>query len=188
MHVTRFDIEAGPVLIKTPVHEDDRGCFHESYNAGRIYEALGFAPSFVQDNISRSVHSGTVRGLHMQVDPFAQGKIVQCLQGKVWDVAIDARPGSNTLGQAISVTLSQQDGQMIWVPPGFLHGFVTLTDDSLVSYKVTNPYSREHDISVAWNDPDLNVSWPLEKQPILSQKDQDAMSFKTFMQSENTTS
>jgi len=181
MNVTHFDIENGPVLMTTQVYRDDRGCFHESYHAKQVKEALGFDPGFVQDNVSHSATKGTLRGLHMQLPPHMQGKFVQCLQGEIWDVAIDARPNSDTLGQSVGVTLSSGDGNMIWVPPGFLHGFVTRTDAAIVTYKVTAYYQHGSDVSVAWDDPALGLDWGLTGAPILSEKDENGMLFAELM-------
>lgn len=181
MKMQNFDIENGPVLMTTPVHRDARGCFHESYHAQQVKDALGFDPGFVQDNVSHSVSKETLRGLHMQLPPHMQGKFVQCLQGEIWDVAVDARPGSDTLGQSISVILSQEDGNMFWVPPGFLHGFVTRTDAAIVTYKVTTHYNHESDVSVAWNDPDLGLDWGLSGTPVLSDKDANGISFSELL-------
>lgn len=182
MQVQKFDINDGPICLTSPVFGDERGCFAETYHAVKTTEALGFDPVFVQDNLSRSISQNTLRGLHMQLPPKAQGKFVRCLQGKIVDVTVDARPNSPTRGQSIQVELGQDDGKALWVPPGFLHGFLTLTDDCLVAYKVTAHYSPDHDISVAWNDPDLAINWgdPCEN-PILSTKDQNGLSFDALM-------
>lgn len=181
MKVTHFDIEDGPALMTTKVHQDDRGYFHESYHEGHVQDALGFNPGFVQDNVSHSVSKKTLRGLHMQLPPHMQGKFVQCLQGEIWDVAVDARPGSSTLGQSVNVTLSQGDGNMFWVPPGFLHGFVTRTDAAIVTYKVTAHYSHASDVSVAWDDPDLGLDWGIRGVPVLSNKDANGITFVELM-------
>lgn len=124
---------------------------------------------FVQDNYSRS-SVGVLRGLHYQKEPDAQGKLVQCLQGKIFDVAADIRKGSPTFGRWVSAELSRENGRMLYVPPGFAHGFLVLSESADVIYKCTHEYSPENDRGVIWNDPDLNIEWPL-KNPFLSEKD-----------------
>lgn len=151
---------------------DDRGWFAETFSAHRWAEA-GIAGSFVQDNHSYSRDVGTLRGLHFQTPPFAQGKLVRCVRGAVWDVAVDLRKGSPTYGGHVAAELTAEAGTQIWVPAGFAHGFVTLRPDSEVEYKVTAYYSPTHDSGLAWDDPDLAIPWPLPpgRAPVLSGKD-----------------
>lgn len=169
-------------LISTRFSLDKRGFFSETFIASQFSKETGVDLEFVQDNFSYSKHKGTVRGLHYQAPPFAQGKLVRCSRGEVIDVAVDARPGSPTFGEHISAVLSAKNGLQIWVPAGFLHGFATLTDDCEVAYKVTNYYSKEFDGNVLWNDPALDIDWGIsEKDAILSEKDKTAPRFKDWI-------
>lgn len=163
---------ASPLVIAPPRFGDARGWFTESYNQARLAEH-GFAARFVQDNLSFSAKTGTLRGLHYQAAPRAQGKLVSVVTGAIRDVAVDVREGSPTYGRHVTVELSADSGEQFWVPPGFLHAFVTLTDAVRVAYKVTDHYSKPHDGSIAWNDPDLGIDWGVEA-PILSDKDASA--------------
>lgn len=161
--------EASPLLITPSRFGDARGWFSEVYNADRLAEA-GLTAQFVQDNLSYSAKAGTLRGLHYQAPPRAQGKLVSVVTGAIRDVVVDVREGSPSYGRSIAVELSAETGAQLWAPPGFLHGFVTLVDETRVTYKVTDFYSKAHDGSVAWNDPDLGVEWGIS-EPILSDKD-----------------
>lgn len=160
------------VLLLTPQKfSDSRGVFVETWNAQR-YADLGIAGPFVQDNQSLSVKRGTVRGLHLQVAPNAQGKLVRCVRGAIWDVAVDVRPGSPTFGQHVAAELSAANWCQLWIPSGFLHGFCTLEPDTEVSYKVTAPYDRDAERGVVWNDPTLALPWPVAAaEAVLSDKD-----------------
>lgn len=158
-----------PALITPPRFGDERGWFSETWNQHRLTEA-GFHAEFVQDNLSFSARAGTLRGLHYQAPPHAQGKLVSVVTGAIRDVAVDVREGSPTYGRHVAVKLSAETGAQLWVPPGFLHGFVTLTPDTRVAYKVTALYSKPHDGAVAWDDPDLGVDWGIT-DPVLSDKD-----------------
>ena len=162
------------LLVEPKVFGDDRGFFLESYHAKRYADA-GISGPFVQDNLSRSV-KGTLRGLHFQ-EPNAQGKLVQCLSGAVWDVAVDVRRGSPTFGRWVAAELSFENKRQLWVPPGFAHGFCVLSDSADFFYKCTALYSPETERSVHWNDPDLAIPWPV-KAPLLSGKDQQAPRLK----------
>jgi len=160
------------LVIEPKVWKDNRGYFYESYNA-RILAEAGVDVTFVQDNQSFS-QKGTLRGLHAQKAPFAQGKLVRVLQGKVLDVAVDIRKNSPTYGQHYSIELSGENHKQLWVPPGFLHGFLTLEDNTIFTYKVSNYYDKESEIGVIWNDPDLNIEWSREipeAELLLSDKD-----------------
>ncbi len=169
------------VLILTPARfGDDRGFFSETYNERRFIEA-GVDIRFVQDNHSRSVEKGTVRGLHYQAPPFAQAKLVRVAAGKILDVAVDARTSSPTFGKHIAVELSAENGAQLFVPEGFLHGFATLEPDTHVIYKVNNYYDRDSDGAVRWNDPDLAINWGIdENSATLSEKDAAAVSWRDF--------
>ena len=150
------------------------GFFSEVFRQDALEAAAG-PVTFVQDNHSRSSRRGVIRGLHYQAPPFAQGKLVRVTRGAVYDVAVDVRRGSSTYGRHIGVELSEQTWGQLWVPPGFLHGFCTLTDEVEFLYKVTAYYSAEHDRVVAFDDPAIGVDWPLEgAEPLVSDKDRHA--------------
>jgi dTDP-4-dehydrorhamnose 3,5-epimerase len=169
----------GLILVEPKVFRDYRGYFLESFNRKTFSEA-GIIAEFVQDNQSLS-NRGTLRGLHGQADPFAQGKLVRVIQGRVIDIAVDIRKNSSTYGQHVSVELTGDNFKMLWIPPGFLHGFSTLEDNTIFTYKVTNLYDRTSEIGVKWNDPDLNIDWGIgENEAILSDKDQILPLFKDF--------
>ncbi len=162
----------GLTVLTPKKHGDGRGFFSETYNKQDL-QALGLHTDFVQDNHSLSAQKGTLRGLHFQTPPKAQIKLVRVLRGAIYDVCVDIRHGSPTFGQSAGVVLSAQNGQQVWVPEGFAHGFCTLEADTEVSYKVSQYYAPEHDKGLAWNDPALNIDWPLEAglAPVLSDKD-----------------
>lgn len=162
------------LLVKTPIHGDARGFLFEAYS-NDAFGALGFSADFVQDNFSLS-QKGTLRGLHFQRNPHAQGKLVRAVQGALYDVAVDLRAGSPTEGKAVGALLSRENGHALWVPPGFAHGFLALEDDTLLFYKCTSCYSPESEGSLAYNDPALNIEWPIEPT-ILSDRDKVAPSF-----------
>jgi dTDP-4-dehydrorhamnose 3,5-epimerase len=151
--------------------EDARGYFAETFHAAR-FEAAGIAGPFIQDNESLSRRRGTVRGLHCQIAPSVQGKLVRCIRGAIFDVAVDLRLGSPTFGQHVSAVLSAENGAELWVPGGFLHGFCTLEPDTVVNYKVTAPYDRAAERGLLWNDPALAIPWPVAaEEAVLSEKD-----------------
>lgn len=150
---------------------DDRGFFCETYNASAWNEA-GLSFNFVQDNHSLSRDVGTVRGLHFQSKPFAQDKLVRVVRGRILDVAVDLRQSSPTFKHYFAIELSQENWKQLFIPVGFAHGFVTLDPDTEVLYKVSNFYSPAHDFGIAWNDPEINIDWPIKQtMAILSQKD-----------------
>ena len=161
------------VILLTPQRFGDRrGFFSETWNQARFAEA-GIQGPFVQDNHSLSETRGTLRGLHCQLAPSAQGKLIRVLKGAIWDVAVDARQASPTYRQHVAATLSADNWSQLWVPPGFLHGFVTLEPDTEVQYKVTGGYyDQQAERGVIWNDPDLALPWPVDPaEVILSDKD-----------------
>jgi len=161
----------GILQITPRRHGDARGYFAESFRSD-LFEAVVGEARFVQDNESLSALPGTIRGLHFQTAPFAQGKLVRCVQGALLDVAVDIRHGSPTFGKGVSVELSAENGQQLWVPPGFAHGFCTLQPNTMISYKVTAYYSAEHDKGLAWDDPAIGIEWPDCADPeTLSTKD-----------------
>jgi len=160
------------VLLVTPDRFGDvRGFFSEVWNQAR-FEAAGIRGEFVQDNHSLSRERGVVRGLHCQILPHAQGKLVRCVRGSIWDVAVDARKASPTFGKWVAAELSAENWQQLWIPPGFLHGFCTLEPDTEVLYKVTGLYDRDAERGVLWNDRDLDLPWPVrDGEAVLSDKD-----------------
>lgn len=160
------------VLLVTPQRFGDaRGFFSETYSAKRCAEA-GIAGPFVQDNHSLSRQRGVVRGLHCQVAPSVQGKLVRVVRGAIWDVAVDIRQGSPTYGQHVAAVLSAENWQQLWIPGGFLHGFCTIEPDTEVVYKVTADYDRAAERGVIFNDPDLALPWPVRpEEAVLSEKD-----------------
>lgn len=170
MEFRRLDIE-GLIEIVPVRLGDERGYFAETFRKDRFAAAAG-AVDFVQQNQSLSAKRGTIRGLHYQSSPRAQGKLVSCIAGAIFDVAVDLRTGSPTFGAWEAVTLSAQRGNQLWIPAGFAHGFCTIEPDSIVSYKVTDYYSAPHDMGVAWDDPAIGIRWPDEADPAtLSAKD-----------------
>ncbi|WP_342452365.1 dTDP-4-dehydrorhamnose 3,5-epimerase [Pararoseomonas baculiformis] len=165
-----FSIQ-GPLLITVRRFGDHRGYFMETYSRPD-FEAVGVPDSFVQDNQSLSATPGTLRGMHFQLPPRAQGKLVRVLQGTILDIVVDIRRASPSFGQHIACQLSSDSGEQFYVPAGFAHGFVTLEPDTIVAYKVTDTYAPECDRGLAWDDPDLALPWPdLPGGPVLSDKD-----------------
>lgn len=164
----------GVKIVETTPHGDDRGTFTETYNRDKL-AALGIDATFVQDNESVSATVGTIRGLHMQIAPTVQGKLVRCLRGAIHDVFVDLRSESPTYLRHESVTLHGDDALLLWIPGGYGHGFCTLESDSVVAYKVTAPYDPAAERSVRWDDPDLGIRWPVESgDALLSPKDAQA--------------
>lgn len=170
LDVTSTEIEAVK-LLRPRIHRDHRGFFSETYNQANL-AAVGLGLEFVQDNHSLSVESGVIRGLHFQIPPFAQDKLVRVVRGSILDVAVDLRSNSPTYGKHVAHVISAAEWNQILVPIGFAHGFCTLERNTEVIYKVTNYYSPEHDRGLLWNDPDLGIAWPIRgAQAILSDKD-----------------
>ena len=167
MEIIKTSIE-GLLIIKPDVFKDERGYFFESYNKERFAKE-GLEMTFVQDNESKS-NKGVLRGLHFQRPPFAQGKLVRVVKGSVMDVAVDIRKDSPTYGKWESRILSEDNKEMFWIPEGFAHGFVTLEDNTVFTYKCTNVYNKESEGSIRWNDPDININWNIDN-PTLSEKD-----------------
>lgn len=163
-------------ILDPRVFGDDRGYFFESFNSQTFQELIGEEVEFVQDNQSMSGEN-IVRGLHFQNPPFAQGKLVRVIKGEVIDVAVDIRKDSPTYGEHVSIRLSGENNRMFWIPPGFAHGFSSLEEGTIFSYKCTNYYSKESEGSVAWDDPELNINWGVEN-PIISEKDQESPLFR----------
>lgn len=148
------------ILLRTPRHGDDRGWFSETWSRRR-FAAVGIDCDFVQDNHSRSEPAGVIRGLHFQRPPYAQAKLVRCVRGAILDVVVDLRADSLTFGRHQAVELSAESGDQLFVPPCFAHGFVTLQRGTEVIYKVSAPYAPAHESGLAWDDPDLNIDWPV---------------------------
>lgn len=178
MKVQTFDIE-GLICIEPRVFHDDRGLFFESFNDERYRDLLGEEFTFVQDNISVS-KKNVIRGLHFQSPPFAQGKLVSVLKGAVLDVAVDIRKGSPTYGKHITIILSEENKKQFWIPPGFAHGFASLEDDTVFSYKCTAYYSPTSEDTLVWNDSELAINWGVT-EPIISEKDKIGKEFLNFV-------
>ena len=173
MEVIKTPIE-GLLVIKPIIFEDDRGHFFESWSKDSFLK-VGLDLDFVQDNQSLS-QKGVLRGLHFQNPPFAQGKLVRVIKGAVVDVAVDIRKNSPTYGQHFAVELSEENKTVFWIPPGFAHGFVAISETADLVYKCSDYYDPNDEGCIAWNDPNLKIPWPI-KQPILSSKDKDAPFF-----------
>lgn len=163
-------------IIEPTVFEDERGFFFESFNHKKFEEAIGREVTFVQDNHSKS-NKGVLRGLHFQLPPYAQGKLMRVVQGEVFDVAVDIRKSSPTFGQWVAETLSAKNKKQLWIPEGFAHGFLTLSETADFIYKTTDYYASEHERAIRWNDETLSIGWPDYLRPVLSEKDRDAKLF-----------
>lgn len=168
----------GTFEIKLNPHIDNRGFFMRTFDES-IFKKSGLERKWLQENHSRSESKGIIRGLHIQLPPFTETKLVRCIKGSILDVFVDLREHSDTFGQWDSIELSEKNKKMIFIPRGFAHGFCTLTEVSEVVYKVDNVYNSEHETGILWNDPDINIHWP-EKNHQLSEKDQNNFKFKEF--------
>lgn len=164
-------------IFEPKVFNDGRGFFFESFNHRQFEEAIGRSISFAQDNHSNS-EKGVLRGLHYQLPPHAQGKLVRVVQGEVFDVAVDIRKGSKTFGQWFGVVLSAENKRQLWIPEGFAHGFITLSENAEFLYKATDYYAPESERSIRWDDPEIAINWPTNVAPLVSTKDADARDFK----------
>ena len=165
----------GLLLIKPDIFEDDRGFFMESWNQLKFNNLIEKKIEFVQDNFSFS-HKNVLRGLHYQIAPYSQGKLVRCSQGKIFDVAVDIRKSSPTFGRWAGEILESKKHNQLWIPPGYAHGFLVLSDYAGVSYKTTNFYSKDHEHSIRWDDPNIGISWPIQNNEVdLSAKDKKAI-------------
>lgn len=169
----------GLYLLQPQVFEDDRGYFFEAFNEN-VFNNADLRFNFIQDNISRS-KKNTIRGLHFQTGEMAQGKLCQVIYGKVIDVALDIRFNSPTFGKYFSTELSEENHLQLWMHPGFAHGFSVLSEVAIFSYKCTKMYSKEHESTILFNDPDLNIDWQV-KNPVVSEKDLNAQTFKAFIE------
>ena len=167
----------GLIIIEPNVFEDTRGYFFESYNSDK-FKTLGIDKSFIQDNQSLS-QKGVLRGLHFQRPPYAQAKLVRVIKGAVLDIAVDIRKSSPTYGQSFAIELSEQNKKMLYIPEGFAHGFLTLENDTIFSYKCSDNYHPEVEDSILWSDKDLDIHWNIES-PLVSEKDKKAQLFSSF--------
>ena len=177
MEIIKTPLE-GLLVIKPRIFGDDRGYFFESWSK-ESFTKNGLDLDFVQDNQSLS-GKGVLRGLHFQNPPYAQGKLVRVIKGAVLDIAVDIRKDSPTYGQYFSVELSEKNKTIVWIPPGFAHGFLTLEDNTIFTYKCTGVYNKEYEGSLLWNDKDLNINWKVN-DPLVSEKDLVAGNFKDFV-------
>ena len=164
------------ILIAPKVFEDDRGWFMETFQKS-AFDKEEIWDEFKQDNHSKST-KGVLRGLHYQVPPYEQAKIVRCVKGEIYDVAVDLRPTLPTCGKYVKVLLSEENKKMLYIPKGFAHGFVVLSEEAEICYKASREYKAEADAGVMWNDPDINIDWEIDFKPIISKKDQQHPSFK----------
>ena len=174
--MTKKNIFSDVSLVSIDKYTDQRGFFYENYNKNYLLD-LGIKESFIQDNISFSIQAGTLRGLHFQYGNFAQSKLISVLKGSIFDVFLDLREKSDTYGEYYSISLDTDSG-LLYVPKGFAHGFCTLENDTLISYKVDQIYNRENESGVLWNDPDLEIIWPKYNEYIISDKDKLLPKFK----------
>jgi dTDP-4-dehydrorhamnose 3,5-epimerase len=163
----------GVMVIEPKVFGDHRGWFMETFSDAK-FEEVGILIKFVQDNQSFSATKGTLRGLHYQLNPKAQTKLVRCTKGSIFDVAVDIREGSPTFGKWFGIELSAENKKQLLIPKGFAHGFMTLTDDVEVQYKVDELYAPECDRGILWSDPEIGIEWPMDIKPVLSAKDENA--------------
>ncbi|PSY44071.1 dTDP-4-dehydrorhamnose 3,5-epimerase [Escherichia albertii] len=178
MNVIKTEIP--DVLIFEPeVFGDERGFFFESFNQKVFEEAVGRKVEFVQDNHSKS-SGGVLRGLHYQLEPYAQGKLVRCVVGEVFDVAVDIRKSSPTFGKWVGVNLSAENKRQLWIPEGFAHGFITLSEIAEFLYKTTQFYNPSFERVIAWNDPALNINWNIKQLPLVSKKDMKGLPFSNI--------
>lgn len=181
MKLTKTDIE-GVVIIEPQVYTDERGYFFEAFNAAKFREVTGINTSFVQDNESRSTE-GVVRGLHFQLPPYAQSKLVRVVRGAILDVAVDIRRGSPTFGRYVAVELSEENRRQLFIPRGFAHGFSVLRGDAILEYKCDNLYARECEGAIRWDDPTLAIDWKIDLgRVIVSAKDRDSSTLSDDMQ------
>ena len=165
------------LIIEPQLFKDDRGFFYESYNKNNLDKVINVV--FVQDNESKS-NRGVIRGLHFQLPPFEQSKLVRCVCGKILDVVVDLRTNSKTFGKSFSIELTSENNKQLFVPKGFAHGFQVLSDEAIVNYKVDEYYNSDSDMGIIWNDEDLLIKWNYDIEPILSKKDLNLGSFKNL--------
>ena len=179
VELTKFE---GLIILTPNVYVDDRGYFMESYNREKFQQSTGLQTTFVQDNESKS-QKGTLRGLHYQKPPYAQAKLARVIQGEILDIVVDLRTSSKTFGQSHAMILSESNKLQLYIPRGFGHGFVVLSDTAVLSYKVDNFYSAHSDSGIIWNDETLNIDWTLNpNEVLLSEKDKNLKTFKTYQE------
>lgn len=160
----------GLIVIQNQIFKDKRGYFTENYNQQKFFKIVKKKIFFVQDNLSVS-KKGVIRGMHYQISPFEQGKLICVVKGKIFDVAVDIRKNSKTYGKHFSIILSNKNQKIMWIPEGFAHGFMSLEDDTIVKYKTTSLWSKKHERSILWNDKNINIKWPKINKFIVSKKD-----------------
>ena len=174
----------GPLILQPEIFQDERGSFFESWNMINFNKHISKNIEFVQDNHSESF-LGVLRGLHYQLDPYPQGKLVRCVNGRIFDVAVDIRKSSPTFSKWVGLELNQNNKKQLWIPKGFAHGFLTLSQSADVLYKATGLWNKKYERTIIWNDPDININWPLKelgKNPnLLSEKDLNAPSLKELI-------
>ena len=168
------------ILITPEFFEDSRGFFMETYKKSE-FKKNGICEEFVQDNHSKS-SKGVLRGLHYQIEPYAQSKIIRCIKGKIFDVAVDIRKNSKTFAKYVKVELSENNKKMLYIPKGFAHGFVALSDNVEVVYKTQKEYNFEYEKGIIWNDSDININWEINFNPILSEKDRKHPNLRKYME------
>lgn len=160
----------GLIVIQNQIFKDKRGYFTENYNQQKFFKIIKKKIFFVQDNLSVS-KKGVIRGMHYQIPPFEQGKLICVVKGKIFDVAVDIRKNSKTYGKHFSIILSNKNQKIMWIPEGFAHGFMSLEDDTIVKYKTTRFWSKKHERSILWNDKNINIKWPKINKFVISKKD-----------------
>lgn len=175
---------AGVYIIQLIPHEDERGFFMRTFDIA-LFEKASINRTWLQENHSKSIQKGIIRGLHFQLPPFCETKLIRCIRGSILDVFVDLRSNSETFGEWDSIELSASNKKTIFIPCGFAHGFCTLTNFSEVIYKVDSVFSSEHESGIIWNDPDLKIAWPIQN-PILSEKDKNNLTFKEFRSKYNS--
>jgi dTDP-4-dehydrorhamnose 3,5-epimerase len=170
----------GPVLILPEFWSDGHENYFSQYDSRKFANLIDENVAFVQENESLTHRAGTIRGLHYQSPPHSQGKLIKCTRGRILDVVVDARVNSSTYGEHICVELSSENNRQLWIPAGFIHGFATQTENTIISYKVTNYYSPNFEGAIKFDDPDLGIDWKISGEPIVSEKDAQAPSFSTW--------
>ena len=174
----------GPLVFTPDIYSDSRGLFFESWNRKKYEENLPDTVQFVQDNHSES-SQGVLRGMHYQIEPYPQGKLVRCIKGSIFDVAVDIRKSSSTFSEWVGIELNQKNKKQLWIPCGFAHGFLTLSESAEVLYKASGYWNKDCERTIQWDDRDIDIDWPLEKlgiiSPLLSEKDSKAISLKELL-------
>ena len=175
---------SGPIIFTPKIFLDERGYFFETWNKKRFTSQVNLEVDFVQDNESYS-EEGTIRGLHYQLNPYSQGKLIRVIKGEIYDVIVDLRKESKTFAKWAGIKINSDIKNQLWIPKGFAHGFLTLSKEAIISYKVTNFWVKDFERTLLWNDPDINISWPIKEKifiPKLSPKDQQGNIFKELIE------